>query len=252
VTAWLGNNAWGGPNALVLHVEINGWGSNPETAEVRMRQLPPPDGWDTPNETPGVAWAFDPYRPPTMPGLEVGLVSGDYVRMVGLLWEDDPHVDSDENRSGVDADRTDHGKHCWKSGDHDEGRNGRGFSEVHPVDYLAELSPPQRNDTLFVVALCDESSLEYDIFPPGPQPPRAYVAYEEFIDSEFTRLGAVTRKRVTVMDDRVHLDIIVRPRTGGRAEPKFKAIYRVFWQPLNLSPGHPNWPRLPFGPPAYE
>jgi hypothetical protein len=241
-TAWLGDGAWAGPNGLALHVEINGWGRRRGTDNRRARQWPPPDGWSlspqTPAEpasngeaaTPGVAWAFDPWNPPAVPARQGALARGDYVRLVGLLWEDDPHEDSDEDRPGVDGDRTVDGKQCWHSGRHKRGRNGRGFAELHPVDYVAKLDPPARGDTLYVITLCGDSSIDLEMSPPAPRPGAMRAAFEEFIDAEFTSLGSVTRKRLTAGADGVRADIVVRPRSGGSAEPKFKAIYRVYWE----------------------
>jgi hypothetical protein len=149
--------------------------------------------------------------------------------MVGLLWEDVPHENSTENRSGQDGSRTVNSKQCWKQGRHDLGTEGRGFSELHPVNYLARIEPAVRSDTLFAVALCDDASTRRKVRPPGPRPgPNSRLEFEEYIDSEFTNLGSVTRKRIIVHPDFVELDIITRNRSNG-TRGKFKALYRVFW-----------------------
>jgi hypothetical protein len=234
-TAWLGDNAWGSASALTLHVEVNGWGRRSGTSDHRARAWPPPPGWTIAPRTaaenghPGVAWSFDPFDPPAAPGVGGPLAAGDYVRMVGMLWEDAPHEDSDEGRSGDDADHTQDGKQCWKSGRHDRGGVGRGFSELHPVDYLAKLAAPRRTDRLYVVALCgDAANVARDVRPPDPRPPGATAAFEEFLDLEFTNLGSVTRHRVRPHDEHITIDVITRNRTNG-TRGKFKAVYRVFW-----------------------
>ena len=234
-TAWLGDNTWGSQNALTIHVEINGWGSRSLTQPHRARSWPPPDGWiissgsGPEGAAPGVAWSFDPWNPPSVPSGSGALASGDYVRMVGLLWEDAPHEDSDEGRSGQDGSRTKDGKQCWKHGRHDRGAVGRGFSELHPVDYAARIEPVVRDDVIFAIAMCDNASTRRKIRPPIPQPsPTARLDFEEYIDNEFTNLGSVTRKRVNVHADFVEVDLITRNRTNG-TRGKFKAIYRVFW-----------------------
>jgi hypothetical protein len=198
--------AWGGSRAAVIHVEVNGWGA------ARMGANPAPSDWvRLAHATRGTAvgWPFDPQNPP---GLHPGpLQLGDYMRLVGTLWEDEPHVHDGGNggNDGKDA------KDCWNSGSTGQGRFGRGFFEVHPVDYLARvdrLEASSHAGKIEVIAMCGTGTVTRYISPPGSAPsPPATIGVEEFVDGAFTVWRSVkTQNRWTVRSDNVvvlHVEI---------------------------------------------
>ncbi|MBI4538587.1 MAG: hypothetical protein HY704_03640 [Gemmatimonadetes bacterium] len=218
---------WGGPvsRAAVLHVEIDGWGP------VRRAGLAPPPGWVGHPETPGVFWPFDPKSPPGGRGGPLQL--GDYVRIVGTLWEDEPH-DCRTCWNGPEGDLGEDAKACWHGGSTNQGRWGRGYNEIHPVDFLARIDGPTSatTETVELLAMCGTSSITRDIEPPGEPPtPQSTAGFEEIVDDEFTVWRSVkTQDRVTVLPDRIRVHVEVE--TGGFLGhgAKFKAVYRVFWQ----------------------
>jgi hypothetical protein len=143
-----------------------------------------------------IFWPFDPQRPLT--SQPDAIQAGDYVRLVGTLWEDKPH---------------EHGR-CWG----DNG-GGHGWYEVHPVDFMGKIpsfepQPPQ--STAQVIAACDSGAVDVDLRPPMPQPAGTIPHYEEIItvDEGTTRSVTTHADRITV-----HLDV------GGR----FWGYYRVSW-----------------------
>jgi hypothetical protein len=219
------DNSWGGSRAHVVHVEINGWGP------ARM-STPAPADWvrlDHDPDVGDVGWPFDPVNPPSLHGTPLEL--GDYVRLVGTLWEDEPHVHSGENGGDDGKD----GKGCWNGGATGQGRYGRGYFEIHPVDYMAIIDrvPGNQKERLEFVSMCGTSSLSRLVPPPGPQPsPNASIAVEEFVDNSFTVWQSVkTTNRFQVRPDNVTV-IDVDIEGGGLFGhgAKFKAAYRIFWQ----------------------
>jgi hypothetical protein len=215
-------NIWGGTRAMVLHIEVNGWGP------ARMGPAPPPADWVPVRGQTG--WPFDPANPPAVrPG---PLVDGDYVRLVGTLWEDEPH--RLEGGNGGDAGKD--AKGCWRGGSTGQGTWGRGWFEIHPVDYMAKIERDPANDragALHVIAMCGDGELTRQLTPPGPRPsPTAVVEVEEFVDNDFTVWRSVqTQNRVTKISETT-AQVQVRIETGGAFGhgAKFKALYRVFWR----------------------
>lgn len=83
--ATISGDAWGGPNAAVIHVEGQAW---------RFSESPPSD-WifskTHPSGTPTSQFAVDFFRPDADPALDTDIGKGTYVRIVGTQWEDDCH-----------------------------------------------------------------------------------------------------------------------------------------------------------------
>ena len=166
---------------------------------------------------------FDPFHPPSVDG-DTALSQGDYVRIVGTLWEDEAHV-TDGGNGGDDGKDA---KRCWKQGPHDLGESGRGFFEIHPVDYLAILPPPNHTDALEIFAICGNGTLDRIILPAGPRPrPNASIGYVEYVDTSFSFSRSYNRDRVIVLNDGIRVRVTVGD--GDRRGKKFKATYHAFW-----------------------
>jgi len=195
-----GTRRWGGTRAAVLHVEVNGWGP------ARMGQAPYPDDWkdfsrnqDTnvkvngPNANTLVGWPFDPTNPLGTGPLDVcdqSLTNCAYVRLVGTPWEDEPHV-----RDGTDAVKD--AKGCWNSGATGQGGFGRGFFEMHPVDFMARIQRNgARTETLGLIVMCGTSAVDRDFSPPTPPPSPGMTIHFQEIPEMRSRSGRVYRRPV--------------------------------------------------------
>jgi hypothetical protein len=240
---------WGGAGAVVIHIEVDAWF---ERGRMPPRCQPSPStvcniaDWsivpDAP--TPGLFWPFNPHVPP---GMRSGpLQLGDYVRLVGTLWEDTAHLDD----GGNGGDLGEQAKACWcrrATGNCKD--SGRGWFELHPVDYMARIDPPTTvSATIDVLALCGGGSISRQILPPGPKPtPGSTIGFERFPDAVFTDTTQVV-ETVTVLPNALRVDLTARPGSGDRA--RFKAVYRVFWRNENgqtvPGPARPVLPTQPF------
>lgn len=221
------HKVWGGAAAMVIHIEVNGWYD-----KGRMAGIPPPNDWHTIGapQTKGVFWAFDPQNPASISPRS--LQDGDYVRLVGTLWEDEPHI-HDGSSEQKDA------KGCWNTGVADQGGFGRGWFELHPVDYEARIyQPPPHTDNVEVIAICNESafstqttSFTRNIAPLGPRPsPQSTIGFEVFYDNDFTVWRSVITDNVTVKDDHIEVEMKLETGSWWGHQAKFKATYRVFWK----------------------
>lgn len=240
---------WGGPNAAVIHVENQGW---------RFQDAPPP-GWTTDRRHPDhaddpVIFSTDLFRPdtnpPLVPGGTVGL--GDYVRLVGTQWEDGCHCADTEVIFGEGAieNPSDQGVLAreammrWIDGSFGQGvdycpdphkrcTRGRGWTEMHPVDYIAKLNPPTHpTDTFEMIAMAGASEIQRSITLPPKPSSSAHAVYRE-IDSPFTLLnpGDLASKDVVVTSDGIDVHIKLNPRSGvAHGYPKFFAGFYVAWE----------------------
>ena len=137
---------------------------------------------------------------------------GQYVRLVGTLWEDDPH---------------DLGR-CWDG----PTEGGYGWYELHPVDCMGRIelfAPTPPRSTARVIAACGAGDVEVPLSPPGPRPPGMVPRFEEVV-----RVNERTTRRFTTRPGSVVVDLDV----GGR----FWAYYRVYWGD-SLPPPPPSRPR---------
>ncbi len=234
---------WGGPEAMVVHVEVNGW-----SADGRMKGNQVPSDWMAMEATPGVYWPFDPSNPPSEKSIP--LREGDYVRLVGTLWEDEPHIypwnpfrsNYGDNRGGEIGNTA---KADWDEGS----TKGRGWFEIHPVDFMARIDDPgilyhfQDNissalrSAFEIITIIGETKFIRDIRPPGkPLFQDSTVGFEEFIDGDFTvypSIGigtdAVGSHEVIKMDDMIQVRVSTKKGSFWGHGAKFKAAYRVFW-----------------------
>jgi hypothetical protein len=253
--------ALGGP--VSLKVEINDWemrsppgwngvwqpNANPPHCAVSTPSVPA--GWQTFDRhagergfAPGNHWIFDPTGPGTP--ADPDLKAGDYVRLVGTLWEDEPHNKSD----------------CWAEGATHagisfDGHNfGRGWFEIHGVDFMAVLShvdapadappvaprPPEKAGTFSVLTLCNGAQVtDWEISAPGggppPKSPDAKVDYdirgvrdftagpgESVSVNAFTNQNGFNGIRVTAVAPNF------TDAAGTMHYGKSMSLFRVFWK----------------------
>lgn len=217
---------YGGPGSLIIKVEIDGWerGNRIPTSGSPSRDYgPAPPGW-----VPGtgqssdshVLWPFNPDRPLGNTG-EGPLRSrdsdylGDYVRVVGTLWEDQEH-----GSSGVVS--------CWQDGP----TVGRAHMEIHPVDYLARVVPAKRTrlSTYTALALCDNATIDkMEIIPPDERPADAPANVDVEIVPAFTTPGTPSQPEKPGDKVLVSAAALNWHDSSGSHKGKFFAVYRVYW-----------------------
>jgi hypothetical protein len=239
--------AWGGPNAAVIHVENQGWRFSDAA----------PSGWTisrqgSPND-PITLFSADLLRPAAVPPLaaDAAVGIGDYVRIVGTQWEDSCHcqggirpfdpITTNDSLALTSIVR-------WIDGSFGHGVlwcppaepghrkfciQGRGWTEMHPVDYIATFpGPTHRTDTLEIIAMAGAGEVRRSIkLPPKPSA-NAHVVFRE-IASPFTLLltGDLAAKDLTVTNDGLDVHIKLNARSGiAPGYPKFFAGFYVAWQ----------------------
>jgi hypothetical protein len=240
----MSGDAWGGPNAAVVHVESQAW---------RFSD-PAPAGWAVskthPSGSPTSTFAVDLFRPDADPALSNDVGIGDYVRLVGTQWEDSCHCQgiqpfTPENNTDSLA-LAAIGR--WIDGTFGHGVQvcppaepghrvfciqGRGWTEMHPVDYVATFGGPSHpTDTFEVIAMAGAGELTRSIKLPSKPSETAHVVYRE-IDSPFIIFlaGEPAAKDVTVTSDGIDVHIKLDPRGGiAPGYPKFFAGFYVAWQ----------------------
>ena len=233
----------------IVHVEVASWDPS------RHRGQQPPAGWRAyalPGCAPEVRWPYDPRNPiPT----QTPLKAGQYVRMVGSLVTDDPHVRITEEPADYAAsDRDIHGilggddattlavRLFWEQErSNNDPANGSRWSELHPPDLVEVLPSRPRTEVLRSVLVATPPDLApgavftFDVNLPLPQPavsgatPRVVEAIgpDSRPRSLRGRSGAPPANRVTITRSGVQLHIAVA-RHGTMTTPSaFQAAYRI-------------------------
>jgi len=236
-----------------LVIELDGWPPNINTARGQPAQ---PNDWVFTNECNNqqTFWPYNPLNP--KPG-DSRLEPGQYVRIVGSLVSDDPHMMSDQLatnsvlRLGYEAtvstlgkERADVGqfnaiKWLWgeQLADIDERHPAR-WNEIHSPDYIEVLSTTKNaQETVRCITVVAQNGLfAGDIegiaanIPAPARPSRWHtLAYRKLIGPN-TLASTVLADEVTVFTDHIHVRVQVQGESGMRANGKYFAIYRVGWQ----------------------
>jgi hypothetical protein len=213
---------YGGPGSLLIKIEIDGWerGNRIPTSGSPSRDYgPAPPGWVAgtgPGSDPNVLWPFNPHSPLGNMG-DGPLKDGDYVRLVGTLWEDQEH-----DSAGVTT--------CWQDGP----TPGRAHMEIHPVDYLARVVPAKRvqPSTYTALTLCDNATIDaMEIMPPEGGPSEAPVGVEPMTVGAFTTPTTSPALKIDKLADRVRVTVGAPnwQDSSGAHKGKFFAVFRVYW-----------------------
>jgi IPT/TIG domain len=246
--------AYGGSESLVVKVEVNDWEGRSPSDWPGVPGAGVLDGWQPYDNSgqkgykSGRHWIYDPLRPPGTPAGAV-LKVNDYVRIVGTLWEDDPHTSDSSNAHDAQV--------CWDEGFNHTGISfdghtfGRGWFEVHGVDYMAILwpaeapkppRPPETASTFSVLSLCGGARVtDWPIYAPGGTPPTPDAEVDSQIRyiPDFNAGDADPRLKVDNQTDRtgdtsgVRVSVGVPNFTdanGQQRNGKFMALFRVFWK----------------------
>ena len=193
--------------------------------------LRPPESCFTNPDTPHAFWPFDPQHPPhTSDSEDAPLHAGDYVRIVGTIWEDDPH------HKPVDAQPCEHGGHS----------GNRGWPELHPIDFIARMKAPPGKTTsgIAYVGACippgnGSKNVRAEVPPATPRPgPNFQLKVHEAINRDFTNLGslapasATEASRVSVVADTGRVSVTVLASAGRGL---FRSAYLASWEPCTPS-----------------
>jgi hypothetical protein len=237
----------------IVHVELDGWPRKDARGNPDV-----PATWNFVNECMKlqipVVWPFDPRHPkPADPPLE----PGQYVRVVGSLVTDEPHMmqkwaETDlvlrlgfaaaEGLLGneeVEAAQTNAIKWLWGPNrpPQDPTHPAR-WNEIHSPDYIEVFQPAKdRNETVRCLAIVaqngllagDVEELTAEIRPPG-QANRWQVLSSRKRLGPDTIGSTVLLDQMTPSSDRVTVQARVQGQPGLGASGKFFAVYRVSWR----------------------
>lgn len=216
------NRVYGGAYQALIHVEVDAWGSVRgceasglgSGCDYYFRHKPegwkycyynvnsPPNGLPpsnlpqcypfpltaNPDGTPNVTGPFPLDLGNAPPAFQVG----DYIRVVGTLWEDGPHINGCQwytifNRQhNVQCDKVNEAKQCWNQGS----TSGRGWKEIHPVDLMEKIPAPAYPHSVYAYAACttgDPAELQ-DYLYAYKSPPfkNSRIQIDGLVDGSFT------------------------------------------------------------------
>ena len=195
-------------------------------------QRPPEWCFRRPDVVAPIPFDFD--APPHTSATPAGAFKlGDYVRIVGTLWED-------ENHNGAEP--------CYE-GTVRSAR--RGWTEIHPVDFMARIPsprpPPQPGFSrtgLAFQSICFSSTTTHTelvrvpILPPARPQGNVQLRVREIVDPEFTNFTSITgnaveSQRVQISGASAMSSVEISSQAGVR-RGLFHAAYQATWEPCTL------------------
>jgi hypothetical protein len=233
----------------IVHIELDGWPRKDADRGTPAK----PSTWTFTNDCSGATWPYDPRQPGG-----TALAPGQYVRVVGSLVTDTPHMMSDQiatnyvlrfgyaaavrdlGQQRADGGQTNAVKWMWggNRGENDPTHPAR-WNEIHSPDYFEVFAAKDRPETVRCVALVAQDGLtsgdveEFtaEIRPPA-RPTRWYVVGCRKALGPHSAPSTVEADEVIVSADRVRVHARVRGRAQLGGAGKFHAIYRVAWRPV--------------------
>lgn len=235
----------------LLLLELDAW----PRADTDRGQPSKPTTWTFSNDCNGgdAVWPYNPLNP--NPG-DAALHSGQYVRVVGSLVTDEPHMSQDQlvtnyvlrfgfqaavNLFGAERARggqTNAIRLMWggNRGELDPTHPAR-WNEVHSPDYIAVCQDKVRSETVRCVAIVaqnglfsgDVESLSAKINAPPRPTPWHVLSTRKRIGSS-TIASTVQVDELIPLTDGVRIRVQVQGQAGLGASGKFFAIYRVGWR----------------------
>jgi len=198
-------SAWGGAGGANVHVEVDGWGSargcgTQGSGWCQYYADKKPADW---NDCHGAnVESSIPWNAPVCYPFAVSpqlFHAGAYVRLVGTLWEDGAHINGCSlighifNPSHYDCPPSNQAKQCWSAA----APFGRGYTEMHPVDFAEFLPPPPFPHNVLAYALCtsggDATSVQDSATPLFAKPVnRSVLSTDELVDWNFTNAISLT------------------------------------------------------------
>ena len=238
----------------LIVIELNAWEWNNVTATAGLTK--PPDWTFIGNCDKPATWPFDQLQPTAGQSLQPVAKDRPYVRVAGSLITDSPHdVQTRPNTflsryfgiTDSDAAEWEGSAPDWQPGTDTNSRDHYArYTEIHPPDLFQVLAPKEPRVTVRAVALAARTGLfnpceqvDFDIFPEASRPPSSQIRYEELRGPE-TRLpwgeNANNGSWITAFDDHVHIKARICGGYPGGSPGRFKAIYRVWWEPVSSGP----------------
>ncbi len=237
----------------IVHIELDGIPRADERGNPSL-----PSTWTFTNECTKedgsvVTWPFDPQHP--RPG-DPPLAVGQYVRVVGSLVTDAPHMSQDQivtnhvryygyanaaARFGLGRATLGESNFIkWMWGDNQgelDPTHPACWNEIHSPDFFEVLPDKPRTETVRVVAVVaqnglvsgDVEGIGAEIRPP-PRPSRWHVLSHRKRIGQHTRPSTVLVDAVTPLADRVIIQAQVKGQSGLGSAGKFHAVYRVGWR----------------------
>ncbi|HYT84182.1 MAG TPA: hypothetical protein VEK86_12045 [Gemmatimonadales bacterium] len=238
----------------LVHIELDGIPRADERGNPSL-----PSTWTDTSEvkqddkTVTITWPYKPWHP--RPG-DPELVEGQYVRVVGSLVTDAPHMSQDQIVTNhvryygyanaahyFGLERATLGEMNfikWMWGDNQgefDPTHPACWNEVHSPDFFEVLPDRPRTETARVVAVVaqnglfsgDVEELVAEIHPP-PRPSRWHVLRHRKRIGQHTRPSTVLADVVEPFADRVRVRAQVKGQAGLGSAGKFHAIYRVGWR----------------------
>jgi hypothetical protein len=253
-----------------IKVELNGYREPfpnlpPKPKDWTLTHLGCPPDSEHPLNT---YWPFHPHHPvstddPLYVGLRPpgknpeGLIQSQYVSIAGSILLDSPHTGGAKlpvwftKETGISISRAYDvvaASQIWGAGRPDTDINHPGrWTEIHPPDTIRVLPYKEQQEIVKGVAVVarnaliggEARSLDADIFPPDPRPPYSKIKVTELVGPE-TNYRTITEGNsrkdgalISVYEDHVHIHVRVQGQPGWGAPGKFKAIYRVRWEPYD-------------------
>jgi hypothetical protein len=238
----------------MIHMELDGW----QRTDKDRGNPPLPASWTFKNECNGGAtvWPFNPRNPKAG---DPPLAAGQYVRVVGSLVTDEPHLSRNwfatntvlqYGQSGYDqikqwfgqetADlgQTNAIKVMWGGTTESDPNHPARWNEIHSPDYIGVLASPDLRETVRCIAVVakngptagDTEGITVEIPVPPGRPTRWHaVGYGRLLGPS-TVMITVKTEQVTLLPDGVRVHVEVQGQGGLGSHGKYFGIYRVGWR----------------------
>lgn len=239
----------------IIEIELDGW----QRTDPYRGQPPLPADWIITNDCNGgnTVWPYDPLHPG---GSSAALKVGDYVRVVGSLVSDEPHMMQDQIATNyvlrfgygsavqvLGQERADNGalaavKWLWGGNLHsDDAAHPARWNEIHSPDFFEVMQPPDRNEIVRCIAVVaqngtfsgDIEEITAEIPLPGRTSRWHTIGVQKTIGPA-TIFSTILRDEVSIAHHRVRVHVRVQGQGGLGANGKFVAFYRVRW--VGISP----------------
>lgn len=179
----------------------------------------------------GVTWPY----PLATDSTGQALLQGDYVRVIGSIVTDEPHLSTAPAAA-----------HDWTNGNAYDEANPARATEIHPPDVIRKLDDPGRQEALYAMAVIasagpldlsgkDQSCTATLPAPPNPLPGQM-VAVREVVGAA-TNFQTITEGNADLSGalivpgpDSATVHVKVHGQPFGGPQGRFMATYRVSWQ----------------------
>jgi len=230
-------HAHGGPESIVIHVEVNAWEGHAVPALGGATTGWIPFDFSGSGGRAGLHWIYDPFNPPILSAPPPDEPA--YVRVVGTLWEDEPHTGSSHGLEHT-------AQSCWDEGHNHTGTSfdghqfGRGYFEIHGVDYMAivpRVGRPAINSSKFsVLALCSGATVtNWEVPAPNIPHPGGTLRVEHVLLGDFNFGNPSPAEQIIRFPDSLNPDrirvTVGAPGSYQGSNGKYMSLFRVLWIP---------------------